>query len=449
MNQLRIACAVSCALAALGATLESKAAGFALHEQGASGLGNAYAGTAAVAEDATTVWWNPAGMARLAPGKHLSVGGTYIMPSTKFTNSGSTNAGGIGTLGGDGGDAGKSALIPSVFYAMDLNPKWNLGFAATVPFGLKTEYDPSWMGRFQGILGEVKTFNLNGSASYKFSDAASAGFGLSYQTIKINLKTAANYTAAGSAPSPLVGIFGAGIFPGLGAEGQNSTSVDGNAWGWNVGTLFNATPDTRIGIAYRSSLKYKMDGQANFSNVPATLAPTGVFATTNVHAELNTPDDLAFSAVHKLNDRVELLGDVTWTHWSRIKQVPIVRTSGVLSGQNLGVLTLNFRDAWRTSIGANYKLNSAWTLKAGVAYDQSPVGSATDRTVSLPDNDRYWLSAGARYQISQRDMIDFGYAYIKVRNADINQNLPAGSGTIVGSFKEHVNILGVQYQHTF
>src|ERR1051325_9912380 len=112
----------------LFAAAEARAAGFALHEQGASGLGNAYAGAAAVAEDATTVWWNPAGMARLAPGKHFSLGTAYIVPSTNFENRGSVPAAlSNPTLNGSGGDAGESKFVPSFFFAMDVAPRWNVG----------------------------------------------------------------------------------------------------------------------------------------------------------------------------------------------------------------------------------------------------------------------------------------------------------------------------------
>ena len=84
--------AVASACFSVGLASQARAAGFALHEQGASGLGNAYAGAAAVAEDATTVWWNPAGMARLGAGKHFAAAGAYIAPSTKFTNGASQTA---------------------------------------------------------------------------------------------------------------------------------------------------------------------------------------------------------------------------------------------------------------------------------------------------------------------------------------------------------------------
>jgi long-chain fatty acid transport protein len=159
---------------------------------------------------------------------------------------------------------------------------------------------------------------------------------------------------------------------------------------------------------------------------------------------------VAFSLVHKLGDQWDLLADATWTHWSKIQQLPLVRSSGTQSGTTLDTLTFGFKNTWRTSIGANYKLNNAWTLKAGAAYDQSPVPNAESRTVRLPDNDRWWLSFGARWQPSRSSVLDLGYAFIKVKDADINNNqAAAGRGIVNGKYEATVNVFGAQYQHTF
>jgi long-chain fatty acid transport protein len=421
------------------AASQAHASAFALSEQGVSGLGNAYAGAAAVAEDASTVWWNPAGMSRLGSGKHLLLGGHVIIPSTKFTNNGSTPALlSNPTRVGDGGDAGSTAFVPNIFFAMDLNPTWSFGVGVNVPFGLMTEYDSDWIGRFQGIKSEVKTININPSASYKLSDRASLGFGVSWQHGEIDLLSAVNYSAA------------AGGALGVGVEGQNATSLDGDAWGFNIGALFDVTPATRMGIHYRSSLDYSMKGSTTFSSVPAALAASPLLSNGDVKLDLETPASASLSVAHKVNDRLELLGDVTWTEWSKIQRLPLVRTSGAGSGLTLDTLTFNFEDTWRASFGVNYKYSGPWTLKAGVAYDQSPVPNAQSRTVRLPDNDRYWLSLGATYKMSQVSRLDFGWSYVMIKDADIaNNQTAAGRGNIVGTYQANVNILSVQYQHSF
>jgi long-chain fatty acid transport protein len=429
VNKTVISLQVACAIAILSASTHAGAAAFALYEHGASGLGNAFAGAAAVAEDASTVWWNPAGMARLPSGRHLAVAGNVVSPSTEFSNSGSVAPLGR-PLGGNGGDAGDTAFLPSAFFAMSFDPRWSFGLGVSVPFGLKTEYSPDWIGRFQGISSEIKTININPSVSYKVSDALSLGFGINYITGEIETLTAVN--------------FGAG-------EGQNKSKVDGDAWGFNVGVLFSLSPATRLGVHYRSSVDFEMDGTTTFTGTPA--APT--LANGNVELDVKTPDSLAFSVAHRMNDRLELLGDVTWWQWSKIERVPLVRTDGALAGTPVSTFVFNFDDSWRTSIGANYKLDAAWMLKLGFAYDQTPVPSAEERTVRLPDSDRYWFSAGAKYQMSRSGALDFGYTFIKADDADIRNNqgtgLPPGpsAGFVSGSYEAEVHIFGIQYQHSF
>jgi long-chain fatty acid transport protein len=401
---------------------QAQAAGFALVEQGASGLGNAYSGQAAVAEDASTVWWNPAGMARLPSGRHFAIAGTVISPSTKFSNQASV-APGTRPLGGDGGDAGETALLPSMFFAMNFGSSWNFGVGVSVPFGLKTEYAPDWIGRFQGISSEIKTVNVNPAVSYKFSDALSVGFGVNYQYAEIETLTAVNLGAA---------------------EAQNRLNVDGDAWGFNAGVLFSITPATRLGVHYRSSIDYELKGSTNFT--------TPAVPSSGAKLSVETPATLSFSAAHRLGERWELLADLTWWEWSKIKSVPVVRTDGPAAGQTAGTFVFNFDDTWRVSVGANYKLDGAWTLKLGAAYDQTPVPNAESRTVRLPDSDRYWLSAGAKYRMSRAGAFDFGYTFIKARDADINNNQgtgATGAGLVNGTYKAHVHLLGVQYQHSF
>jgi long-chain fatty acid transport protein len=435
---------------------QAQAAAFALAEQGVSGLGNAYAGAAAAAEDASTVWWNPAGMSRLPRGKHLLLGGHAIVPSTEFSDKGSQIAAFSNpALNGNGGDSGSAAFVPNVFFAMDFNPAWSFGIGVNVPFGLKTEYDSNWIGRFQGIESEVKTININPAVSYKVSDRMSVGFGISYQTGEVNLLTGANYSAAafaagfaaGGAPGGAAALAAVG---GPGVEGQNKTNIDGDAWGFNVGVLFDITPATRMGIHYRSSVDYELEGSTSFSNVPAAIAANPLVSNSNVKLDLKTPANLSFSAVHRLNNQWELLADVTWTEWSKISQLPLVRTSGPASGATLDTLTFNFDDTWRVAIGANYKMGGPWTFRGGVAYDQSPVPNAETRSVRLPDNDRYWLSLGATYQMSKAGRFDFGYSFVQVKDADINNNqAAAGRGVVTGTYEATVNIFSVSYQHSF
>ena len=416
------ACAVASAFALAAAANNAHASAFALYEQGISGLGNAYAGAAAVAEDATTAWWNPAGMSWLPSGTHLAAAVAYIDPTTKFADRGSVAAAGR-PLGDTTGDAGSSAYLPSLFLATDIAPRLKLGLAINAPFGLKTEYAPTWLGRFQGISSRVKTLDFNPSLSYQLSENLSAAVGVSYMHAQIDLLSAVNL--------------------GL-AEAQNRTSVNGDAWGFNIGAQAKLGQRTRLGIHYRSSIDFSLHGDTSFT------APAPSILNGNVKLDVRTPDNLAFSVAHGVNDRLQLLADATWWHWAKINQLPLVRTDGPLGGTTLDTLVLNFKDTWRLSAGANYKLSGPWTVKVGAAYDQSPVRSPETRTVRLPDNDRYWLSAGVKYAVSRTGALDVGFAYVKVKDADINNNQAAlGRGIVNGTYSGRVHVFGIQYQQSF
>lgn len=423
-------------------TTSAQGSGFALMEQNASGLGNAFAGAAAAAEDASTVFWNPAGMARLRAGKQVVVTGHAVMPSTRFSNGGSVPGINRTDFGTEGGNAGSTALVPNAYFAMNLNPRWSFGLGVNVPFGLATEYDAGWVGRFQGIRSGIETLNINPSIAWKATDRLALGVGLSWQRGTIDLLSGVNYKGlvTGSALNPAVAA---------NAEGQNEVELEGDAWGYNFGLLFDVTPATRIGLAYRSAVEYDMTGTTRFSGVPAAfaLSPALTAATANGNVTFNvkTPDSASVAIAHQLNPRWELLADMMWTGWSNIQALPLVRDSGA----TLDTLRFNFQDTLRYAVGANYRMSDTLMLKMGLAFDESPVPNASDRSVRLPDNDRTWFSLGAKYRVSNAGTVDLGYSFITIKDAAIDNNQGAVRGRVVGNYKAHVNILSVQYTHTF
>ena len=404
------------------------AAGFALIEQNASGLGNAYAGQAAAATDASTVFFNPAGMG-LLPGSQLVVAGNLIKPSAEFQNGGSTAAP-LQTLGDAGGDAGDLGFVPNFYYVTPVNQDLSLGIGLNAPFGLKTEYDQTWMGRFQAVTSEVKTINLNPSLSYKLNETVLLGIGLSAQYIDAKLTNMVNYSAlAGGA---------------LGANLQGLADVEGNdyGWGYNLGALFNLA-NTRVGIAYRSEVDYTLEGDVSFANVPAPMAGNALLQTGSVTADVTMPASASLSLFHKLSPGVDVLADITWTGWSSFDVLTVRRTSGtVVSSTNE-----NWQDSWRYSLGVTWHQDAAWTWRAGVAYDETPVEDAY-RTPRIPDESRTWVALGGQYRLSEKSALDFGYAYLFVEDASINSTV-AGAGTLLGNYDNSVNILSAQYTYTF
>src|SRR5882672_9675607 len=256
-----------------GGASQAHASAFALIEQNASGLGNSYAGAAAAAEDASTIYYNPAGMRLLPGGMQVSAGLALINLSAKFSDSGSVAAGGR-TLGGSGGDAGDLSAVPNAYFAMDVAPNWKVGVGVSVPFGLKTEYDPTWMGRFQAIKSDISTLNLNPSASYKLNETVSLGFGVNYQSIDAEFTNAVN----------------------LGAGGETTADIkakDSGSLGYNLGAMFQLAPDTRLGVSYRSPIKYHLTGTANFASPLVRGGKEGV--------DIKMPDPWAFPRHHGQN----------------------------------------------------------------------------------------------------------------------------------------------------
>jgi len=431
-----------------GSVSQAHASGFALIEQSASGLGNSFAGAAAAAEDASTIYYNPAGMSFLKGPTQLSTGLAYINISTKFSDAGSqpsgTALGGVNPaaprpLGGTGGDAGGPAFVPNFYVAADIAPDWKAGLGISVPFGLKTQYEGDWLGRFQAVKSSLNTLNINPSVAWKVNDMLSLGGGVSYQQIDAELSSNANYVAAAFAAA---GPGAAAAVPAANAEGRVTVYGGDSAWGYNLGAMIQATPGTRIGIAYRSSIKYHVTGGANFDNAPALLGNLN----SAVSLDLKMPDSASVALQQNLGSSWILLADVTWTGWSKIKDLTIMRATGTV----LNSTPENFKDTYRYGLGVTYRHSDAWSFKVGAAVDQSPVND-TDRTPRLPDQDRTWMSVGVKYGVSNDTTVDVGYAHLMVKDASINQNAgnTTANGLILGSYKSSIDILGVQLAHRF
>lgn len=425
-NQSVIGMAVASTLLAMSGAVQ--ASGFALIEQSGSGLGNAFAGGAAGAEDVSTIFFNPAGMSRIS-GKQIVVTGSMINPSVKFFDTGSSSAAASGQpLGGNGGDAGSLAVVPSAYFAMEINPHMNFGVGINAPFGLKTEYEAGWAGRFQALKSDVKTINVNPTLSYQLNDMVSLGIGLDYQKIDAELTN--------------------NVVLGAGVVGTARVSGSDNAWGYNLGALFQVNPETRVGFAYRSSINYKLSGDL------LVTGPTGaVVQNPSVTADIEMPDSLSFSGFKQIDSTWDVMGDITWTGWSKFKELRVVNSS---TGATASLTNENWKDTYRVAVGANHHYNEQWTARAGVAFDQAPV-SDVDRTARIPDNDRTWLSLGGQYKPNKASALDFGYAHLFVKDSVISNNKGGATGTantalygnLVGTYSNSVDIFSVQYTQNF
>jgi long-chain fatty acid transport protein len=436
--------------------------GFALLEQSASRLGSAFSGTAAAADDATTIFFNPAGLARLERSEVMVVASGVSLKS-EFHNVNSRPALGQ-PLGNEGGDAGDWNFVPSGYLALPLNDTLAFGLGVNVPFGLKLEYDSGWIGRFQALNSEIETYNFNPALSLRLNEHFTIGFGLDYQKVQAELTNSVNYTAAvaqGLQQLVAAGQLPPAAVPGLiaanaGLEGGAAVRGDDTAWGYNVGVLFEFSPETRLGLSYRSAVSYEVEGSVGFSPPSATnqvgaaiiaaaSSPGAALSDGAVSVDLKLPA-IAFASFYHRVGRMELLADVAWTGWSSVQELRIVRDSGAV----LSVTPERWQDTWRYALGATFAVNDSWKLRAGAGYDETPVPDDT-RTPRLPDPERTWAAIGAQWRPSEALTLDIGYAHLFSDDVDLNQD--AGSavanGLLNGKQESAVDIVGAQFGYRF
>jgi long-chain fatty acid transport protein len=432
-------------ITALAPSCAAYASGFSLNEMSAASVGNAHAGAAALAEDAGTIYYNAAGLARMS-GKQFMVGGAVIRPSSEFINSGSTATAGAAQTGGD---AGGWALVPALYFAMDLAPRLRFGIGLQVPFGLSTKYDEGWIGRYQALTSELKTVNINPSLSYQLNDMVALGAGVSAQYVDVELSKALDFGTICLAALGVIPCLGNGILP-LTRDGKVTVKGDDWGFGFNLGVLLTPTDSTRIGIAYRSQIKHKVSGDATFdkpADVSALLALSPAasrpFTNTGASADLTLPESLSVGGYMDINPKWAIMGDVSWMRWNRFDELRIRFANGAPDN----VTPERWRNTVRYAAAVNYRYNDAWKLRVGVAFDPTPIRDEF-RTARIPDADRTWLSFGAQFKPSPQDTWDLGYAHIFIEDAPINKT-EAAAGTQSGSYRNKVDILSLQYSRSF
>lgn len=433
-------------------TSSAMGSGFALIEQGVKGLGNAYAGGAASAEDASTIFFNPAGMTRLS-GSELIVAGHIVMPSAKFHNEDSTYVlqprTGIPLLGGNSSDAGVARVVPNFYYSRKVSDRLAFGIGVGAPFGLKTEYNRDWVGRYYAVNSELITVNINPSVGYKITDKLSAGAGINLMYAKAKLSNAIDFgtlDAVGAFRSLGLPAGSLGLTPQR-SDGFADLEGDDWAWGINLGLLYQMTKGTRMGVTYRSRVRQKLEGDVDFSSVPAGLAPFPLFKDGGVNANLTLPETLSVSFFHEFSPEWMIMADVTWTNWSVFDELRVKFDNPDPDS----VATTKWEDSYRYSFGVTYK-PAPWTFRAGVAYDETPIPNAQRRTPRIPDSHRLWTAFGLGYRISQMFSVDLGYAHIFVDDPQIMKT-PTGEdqfrGGLRGTYDAHVDIVSAQVQMNF
>ncbi|BAP41072.1 outer membrane protein transport protein [Pseudomonas sp. 21LCFQ02] len=402
------------------------ASGFALNEQSISGMGTSFAGRASAAEDASTVAGNPAGMSRLKR-EQVNLGAAAIFAKTDIDN-------GQGTFGGSNdGDMVPVVAVPMGYYVKPLSEQWTFGLGMYAPFGLKTDYESGFAGRYWGSKSEVQVVTLQPTISYAFNDRVSIGFGPTINRIEGELASAAVNAAT----------------PGRN-DGKVTIKGDDVAVGFNIGVLVQATDDTSIGLAYRSKVDYKLKGKTKIEG-PGFSVFNG--QKYDASLKLETPESAELSITHQLDDQWTLYAGSTWTRWSRLQSID-VNNSGVpaqLGGATGPIGRISevqeWKNTWYHAIGAAYKLNNQWTLRTGLAMDQSPV-SNSHRSPRIPTGDRKIFSLGAGYSPTEDITIDFAYLYLREEEAKL-RDASATKGAYNADFRNSAHTIGTSLTYKF
>ncbi len=419
IHKTTLATAVSLSMASLGG--QAQAAGFALMEKNATDLGQAYANLATGNGEASGMVGNPAAMTQI-DGTGVSGGLAHVRPSFEL-QAGATSRSALGpTAGGLGGDAGESAVIPNASIVHQINERTRVGVALTVPFGLATEYDEEWLGRYHGIESRVEVIELNPAFSLDVTPELSIAAGLVAQYSEAKLTSATPPDLAQGTP-------------------EGTAEIEGDDWalGFNLGLLWQATDQTRVGVSYRSGVDHGLDGDIEYSATP--------MIDGDVRAGLDLPSSVAATVTHEFTDSVRGSLGLLWTGWSSFDELRVRQTE---MGLDDIVTRENWDDTLRVSMGGEWEFAPRWTVRAGGAYDPTPVPSAEFRTARLPDADRIWGSIGLGYELNKHWSVDLGYTHIWLNDSTIDNVTSAPlSDRLQGEYEAEVDILGLQVNARF
>ena len=402
-------------IAAVTTAQNASAAGFYIQEQSVKGQGAAFAGAAANAPDASVIFNNPAAMTELTGGPQAVAGVALIMPTSSFNDNGSNVGGGPPTGGGNGGNPFSPIPVPSVYFAAPIDGgTWWLGLAVTAPFGLSNDYGNTWFGRYNSTQSELKTYDIDPSVAVKLSDQWSLGAGIDFQYAEADLQQA--------------------VFTG---GPDDIARVEGNDWtvGYNLGVLWDVDPATKLGLHYRSAITQDISGHLSITG-PVPIIPGPLPAS----AELKLPEVVEFGATHQVSPQLKVMGSLNWFGWNNFNEIRV--HSAPLPDT---VATEDYRNTFAVAIGGEWKQDDKWTYRGGVQFDETPTGSHRDTRV--PDSNRFWLSAGASYQVTPNFGIDGALSHLFMGDATVNvsnQFPPGPAINTIGTASNQVTIVSLQ-----
>jgi long-chain fatty acid transport protein len=403
-----------CTTGMLGISSQAMASAFQLWEQDVASIGNYHAGYAAEANDASTAWYNPAGITRIK-NQQLVVGAVGI--TTNFKYRGSVTViepppAIMQPFPGVTAQGGVFSLVPNLHYVAPITERIGFGFSVDAPFGLKTDYGRSTPIRYAATLTSIKIVDISPSLGVQVTDQASLGAGFDIQ------KATAELDAVGTLL----------LLAPLNTDTSSTNKATGTGYGYHLGGLYQFTPDTRVGISYHSQVVQHLSGSSKFIGPIATMTNFGPLETSRSTVSVTLPPYTALSAFSRVNPKVAVMGSIIYTQWNTFKTLIINDVAGVISPEP-GIaepkrtiqvsIPEQYRNTWNVSIGANYYPTDTVTLRGGLGYDETPVQNA-NRNVQLPDNDRYVVSFGGHFQATKTVGFDLGYAHVFINQAHIN-----------------------------
>ncbi|MDE1314486.1 outer membrane protein transport protein [Vibrio aestuarianus] len=418
MNKTRLFKKSLLAVTVALASQQALAAGFQLNAQSATGLGRAFAGDAVIADNASVMARNPAAMA-LFDKMELSLGFESITTMIEVKNAKYTTAGGQLTLD-DVDDVGNTSVAPNIHLIVPVNEKFAWGINAYTNFGTKTEFSNSYLASEYGGLTDVKSINFGLAGSYRIDEQWSIGAGLDVIYGQGTMKR-----VAGAAFGPLKGV-----------NLLDVDEADGWAVGFNLGTVYELDENNRFGLAYHYSPEFEAKDDYGQKIV------------------LPLPDIAEFSGFHKIQDtKFAVHYSVQWIGWGDFDKIDFKNLDASqspiaagLAGGGTYSKEYQWQDGWHYAIGGTYYLNSDWTLRAGYMYDTSAQDSLT--SISVPDSDRQWFSAGFTYNIDTASNVDFGFTYLLGDDVDVNESIP-GVSSIKATTRADAVLVGLQYSRSF
>ncbi|MCT8230675.1 long-chain fatty acid transporter FadL [Proteus terrae] len=415
------------ALAAIVGTISSQAgaAGFQLNEYSTSALGRAFSGEGVIADDASVGSRNPAALT-MFDRPEISVGAILINPSVDVK--GKSPLTGTDTTAKD---IAPSALVPNIHFVAPINDKWAIGASGTTNFGLATDFPNDYPAGLIGGKTDLRTMNLNLSTGYRVNNQFSVGLGLN--ALYADAEITRHVGEAGKVLGSQLSNSSNPQYQGLGkylsslSPSDRFAQLKGDAWGfgWNAGLLYEFDEGNRVSFTYRSKIKVKFkDGefQSDLKTIPLPNGSSIIGTeggTIKGKLDLNLPEIWEFAAYHRVAPKWAVHYNFAYTSWSAFEELRATRKS---DGQQLFKKEEGFRDAWRVALGTTYYHDDNWTFRTGIAFDDSPV-PADKRSISIPDQDRFWLSAGATYAFNKDMSVDVGLAYMHGKKVTIKEKL--------------------------